>query len=174
MVKSTFSDSTKNIIKDIVKGIFDSQDRNKADEQFFKSYGEFFNMPINDIAVRSNIKVLKDYKSNGFDTQKSCPRHVKWSIYYNEMIKKLGLENKYPLIEEGKKIKLIYVKPNKYNIDGIAYTDSLPEEFELQPDREKMFDKCVIKCLSPIFNALKWNVPNPKKQYEFSLEEFFS
>lgn len=174
VVKSTFSDLTKNIIKDIVKGIFDSQDKTKADDQFFKSYEEFFNMSINDIAVRSNIKVLKDYKSNGFDTQKGCPRHVKWSIYYNEMLKTLGLENKYPLIEEGKKIKLIYVKPNKYNIDGIAYTDSLPEEFGLQPDKETMFDKCVIKCLSPIFQALKWNVPNPKKQYEFSLEEFFN
>lgn len=174
VVKSTFSESTKNIIKDIVKGIFSSQDREKADKQFFKYYEEFFNMSINDIAVRSNIKVLKDYTSNGFNTQKGCPRHVKWSVYYNEIVKKLGLDNKYPLIEEGKKIKLVYVKPNKYNIDGIAYTDSFPEEFELIPDKETMFEKCVIKCLSPIFEALKWNVPNPKKQYEISLEEYFN
>jgi DNA polymerase elongation subunit (family B) len=174
VVKSTFSDNTKDIIKNIVKGIFDSVDKYKADEKFFKSYDDFFNMPINDIAVRSNIKVLKDYKSTGFNTEKGCPRHVKWSVYYNEMIKRLGLENKYPLIEEGKKIKLVYVKHNKYNIDGIAYTDNFPVEFDLQIDKETMFEKCVIKCLTPIFEALKWNVPNPKKQYEFSVEDFFN
>lgn len=174
VVKSTFSDTTKEIIKNIVKGIFDSVDKNKADEKFFKSYDAFFGMPINDIAVRSNIKVLKDYASSGFNTEKGCPRHVKWSVYHNEMIKKLGLENKYPLIEEGKKIKLVYVKPNKYNIDGIAYTDNFPSEFNLEIDRETMFEKCVVKCLTPIFEALKWNVPNPKKQYEFSVEDFFS
>ena len=70
-------------------------------------------------------------------------------------------------------IDLSYVKPNKYNIAGIAYLDELPEEFELEIDREAMFDKCVVKCLEPIFDALKWNVPNPKKQLEFSLDELF-
>jgi DNA polymerase elongation subunit (family B) len=175
VVKSTYSDSTKNITKGIVKDIFQAADKKRADNSFFKSYDEFFNLPVNQIAVRSSLKTLKIYSKNlsGFSTEKGCPRHAKWSIYYNELLRKLNLSNKYPIIEEGKKIKLVYLKPNIYNIDGIAYLDELPPEFNLIPDREKMFQKCVINCLEPIFNALKWHVPDPKKQYEFSLEEIF-
>lgn len=174
VVKSTYSDKTKDITKSIVKGIFDAVDKKKADETFFNSYEKFFDLPVKDISVRSSIKVLKDYdKGGGFNTVKGCPAHVKYSLYYNELVKRLNLTNKYPLITEGSKIKLVAVAPNKYGIDGIAYLDGLPEEFELVPDRVKMFEKCVVKCLTPIFDALKWNVPDPKKQHEISLEDLF-
>lgn len=175
VVKSSFSANTKNITKSIVKGIFDALDKKMADNYFFKSYDEFFNMPANDVSTRSSIKVLDKWEAstNGLDTGSGCPQHVKFSLYYNYLVKLLNLDNKYPLIEGGKKIKLAYVKPNKYNIAGIAYLDELPEEFELEIDREAMFDKCVVKCLEPIFDALKWNVPNPKKQLEYSLDELF-
>lgn len=176
VVKSTFSENTKNITRGIVKGIFNSPDKKKADEYFFNSYEKFFNLPIPDVSVRSSIKHIKKWMGSStkdFETPLGCPRHVKWAIYYNTLVKLKNLENKYPLIEEGTKIKLVYVKPNKYNIAGIAYKDTLPEEFELLVDRETMFNKCVVKCLEPIFHALKWNVPDPKKQYEYSLEDIF-
>lgn len=174
VVKSTFSDSTKNITKSIVKGIFDAVDKKKADETFFHSYEKFFELPTREVSVRSSIKVLKDYdKGGGFNTVKGCPYHVKYALYYNELVKMHNLTNKYPLIKEGTKIKLVAVTPNKYGIDGIAYPDDLPEEFGLVPDKVRMFEKCVIKCLTPIFDALKWNVPDPKKQHEISLEDLF-
>lgn len=174
VVKSTYSDSTKNITKNIVKGIFEAADKKKADETFFKSYEKFFDLPTKDVSVRSSIKVLKQYMNGGgLNTVKGCPAHVKYAIYYNELLKMLNLSNKYPLITEGSKIKLVAVSPNKYGIEGIAYLDELPPEFGLVPDKVKMFEKCVVKCLTPIFDALKWNVPDPKKQYEVSLEDLF-
>lgn len=175
VVKSTFSESTKKITKDIVRGIFVSPDKKVADKYFFKSYEEFFDLPVNDIATRSSVKCISKWLSstNLVTYGLKCPRHVKCAIYYNELIKKLNLQNKYPLIAEGTKVKLIYLKPNIYNIKGIAYLNELPHEFNLEPDRETMFEKCVIKCLEPIFNALKWHVPNPKKQHCESLEDLF-
>jgi hypothetical protein len=174
VVKSTYSDSTKDITKNIVKGIFTAADKKKADETFFKSYEKFFDLPTKDVSVRSSIKVLNQYMNGGgFNTVKGCPAHVKYAIYYNELLKTLNLSNKYPLITEGSKIKLIAVSPNKYGIEGIAYLDELPIEFGLVPDKVRMFEKCVVKCLTPIFDALKWNVPDPKKQHELSLEDLF-
>jgi DNA polymerase elongation subunit (family B) len=174
VVKSTYSDSTKDITKNIVKGIFTAADKKKADETFFKSYEKFFELPTKDVSVRSSIKVLNQYKNGGgFNTAKGCPAHVKYAIYYNELLKTLDLSNKYPLITEGSKIKLVAVAQNKYGIAGIAYLDELPIEFGLVPDKIKMFEKCVVKCLTPIFDALKWNVPDPKKQHEISLEDLF-
>jgi DNA polymerase elongation subunit (family B) len=173
VVKSTFSENTKVVTRSIVRGIFESPDRKKAEQIFFKSYDAFFQLPTYDVATRSSIKVLNKWAASGFDTAKGCPRHVKWSLYYNHLLKKMNLDNKYAYITEGKKIKMVYVKPNIHDIDGIAFLDDLPEEFNLEVDHERMFEKCVTLCLEPIFNALKWHVPNPKKQHELSLEDIF-
>jgi DNA polymerase elongation subunit (family B) len=173
LVKATFSKETKNISKNIVKGILTTPNKKEANEKFFESFEVFKNFALSVISERSSIKVLDDYsrKSNGFQTVKACPRHVKYSLYHNHLLEMLGLDKKYPKIENGKKIKIIYVKPNKYNIDGIAYLDVLPPEFDLEVDTERMFEKCIINCLKPIYAALQWEIPNVKLQYENSLLE---
>lgn len=176
LVKATFSKEAKNISKSIVKGILTTPNKKEANTKFFESFETFkgFSLPI--ISERSSIKVLDDYaqKSSGFQTVKACPRHVKYSLYYNHLIQLLELERKYQKIENGKKIKIIYVKPNKYNIDGIAYLDVLPPEFGLEVDIERMFEKCIINCLKPIYEALQWEVPNVNLQYENDLEDMFA
>jgi hypothetical protein len=83
------------------------------------------------------------------------------------------LENKYRKIENGSKIKLLHIKDNKYNLPGIAYQDTLPPEFELEPDYESMFYYDILKSLEPVYRAMGWILPNPKVQYEVSLEELF-
>ena len=176
LVKATFSRETKNISKEIVKGILTTPNKKEANGKFFESFEQFkgFDIPI--ISERSSIKVLDDYAKNstGFQTIKGCPRHVKYSLYYNNLLKLLDLEKKYPKIENGKKIKIIYIKPNKYNIDGIAYLDVLPPEFDLEVDTEKMFEKCIINCLKPIYTALQWEIPDVKLQHEEDLEDLFA
>jgi DNA polymerase elongation subunit (family B) len=176
VVKSSFPEKAKAVTKSIVRGIFESPDKIVADKFFFKSYETFLDFVPSDVATRSSIKVLSKWESSANGTERilGCPRHVQCAIYYNHLVKSLNLDSKYPLIESGSKVKLVYVKPNKYNIEGIAFPDHLPEEFELEVDNEIMFDKCVTKCLEPIFSALKWNVPNPKKQPEISLDDLFS
>lgn len=174
VVKAIYSENTKNMTREIVNKIFESSDKKSLDALFFEFYDKFFQLEVPDISVRSSIKVLQKWSNGkGLDTMKNCPQHVKYSIFYNELLKLLNLTNKYPMIKEGIKIKLVSVKPNRYGIDGIAFIDQLPKEFMLEPDVDKMFRKCVIGCLEPIFDALKWNVPNPKKQHEISLDDLF-
>lgn len=175
VVKATFSNETKAITKSIVKGIMTSLSKKDADNKYFEYYDEFNTIHINKIAVRTSLKTYDKWvgKAQGFKVAKGTPMNAKFSIYYNELLKSLGLQSKYPMIENGKKIKMIYVKPNKYNISGIAYIDELPSEFGLEPDRPKMFEKCVTNCLKPIYKALEWHVPNPEKQYTASVEDLF-
>lgn len=176
VVKATFSEETKSITKSIVKGIMTSLSKKDSDTKYFDYFDQFNNIDINKIAVRTSLKTYDKWvgKAHGFKIAKGTPMNAKFSIYYNELLKSLGLQAKYPTIENGKKIKMVYVKPNKYNINGIAYIDELPAEFGLEPDRPKMFEKCVTNCLKPIYNALQWYVPNPEKQYTESVEELFS
>lgn len=175
VVKATFSDQVKAVTKGIVKQIMADNTKSQCDAMFIKEYENFNSLDTKYIATRSSMKVLDKWGSQcvGLKSVKGCPRHAKWSVYHNHLRKELGLEHKYPEIEDGKKIKLIYVEPNKYNIDGIAYLDEFPTEFGLKPDKDKMFEICVIKCLQPIYEAIGWKIPNPHIQYDNTEEELF-
>ncbi len=141
----------------------------------FDAYEEFKTFAVNDIAERGGIKVLNkwDTKNNGLVCAKGTTSPAKLSIFHNELLKTNHLENIYRKIENGSKIKMLHIKDNKYNLEGIAYQDKLPTEFELEPDYEKMFFYDIIKSLQPVYDALKWKMPNPKLQYETTLEDLF-
>lgn len=176
LVKATIPKQAKDIAKDIVKGMLSAASKKDSDTKFFESYDLFSKLPDAVVSERFSLKVLDDYErySNGFQTVSKCPRHAKYSLYYNHLLKILGLEKKYPKIENGHKVKIAYVRDNKYNLEGIAYLDFLPPEFELEIDREKMFAKCITNCLKPLYAAVSWEIPNPKLQFEDDLSEIFA
>jgi DNA polymerase elongation subunit (family B) len=175
VVKATFSDQVKAVTKGIVKEMMADNTKSECDAMFIKEYENFNSLETKYIATRSSMKVLDKWGSRcvGLKAVSGCPRHAKWSVYYNYFRKDLGLEHKYPEIEDGKKIKLVYVQPNKYNIEGIAYLDEFPTEFGLVPDKKKMFEICVVKCLQPIYEAIGWKIPNPEIQHENTIAELF-
>jgi len=76
---------------------------------------------------------------------KGTNAQTKGSIRYNELLRKLKLENKYPLIYNGSKVKFLYLKDNDLRIDSIAWPveSVLPTEFNLhgEIDRKKMIKK---------------------------------
>jgi len=176
LAKSTLSDNAKKISKKIVEIIMGTKDQKTADQMIFNAYEEFKTFSVNDMAERGGIKVLNkwDTKNVGLDTAKGTTRAAKLSIYHNELLKEHKLDNKYRKIENGSKIKMLYVRDNKHNIQGIAYQDELPTEFELFPDYEAMFFHDILKSLEPIYDAMKWQLPNPKLQYEATLEDLFN
>jgi DNA polymerase elongation subunit (family B) len=175
VVKATFSDQVKAVTKGIVKEMMADNTKSECDAMFIREYENFNSLETKYIATRSSMKVLDKWGSRcvGLKAVSGCPRHAKWSVYYNYLRKEFGLEHKYPEIEDGKKIKLIYVQPNKYNIEGIAYLDEFPTEFGLVPDKKKMFEICVVKCLQPIYEAIGWKIPNPEIQHENTIAELF-
>jgi DNA polymerase elongation subunit (family B) len=175
VVKAAFSKSVKTTTTNIVKGILESASRKSSDKVFFGAYETFFNLPIHDISLNVNVKTLDKYARDfvGFKKSFKCPPHIAGSVYYNKLVKLLNLENKYRYITNGNKVKLIYVEPNQYNVECIAYLDDFPEEFGLIPDKSRMFERCITNCLEPIYEALSWKVPHPKKQHELSLEDLF-
>lgn len=175
IAKSSFSKAMKDISKGIVQIILTQKSKAIADSMIFDIFESFENFSMNDIAERGGIKVLDKWEglNDGLSTAKGTTRAAKYAIYHNELIKELDLENKYRKIENGGKLKLVFVKDNKYNIEGIAYQDMLPTEFHLKVDYERMFFKAIIRSLEPIYNALGWYIPDPKIQYETPVEDLF-
>ena len=103
---------------------------------------------------------------------KGTPIHVKGSLIYNKLLKKHKLSNKYPLIQEGEKIKFAYLKkPNPTGETVIAMGNRLPNEFGLNQfiDYETQYEKTFVEPLKIILNAIGW-----KTERIANLEGFFS
>ena len=71
------------------------------------------------------------------------PCHVKAAYYYNILLDKFKLGQKYEKISSGDKVRYFYLaQPNKYNIQAIGYKYYYPEEFKklFEADYETMFE----------------------------------
>ena len=92
-------------------------------------------------------------------------------MIYNNKLKQNKLVYKYPLIQEGDKIKFIKLKDrNPFKHDVISYITKLPTEFNLNDfiDRDVQFEKTFITPLSFILESIGWEV-----EHKASLEAFF-
>ena len=101
---------------------------------FIADFKETFKqLPPEDISFPRGMNGLKEYSDSVSLYKKGTPIHVKGAILYNTRLKALKLEKKYPLIQEGEKIKFTYLKmPNPIKDTVISYPSRLPQEFGLQ------------------------------------------
>ena len=124
------------------------------------------------IAFPRGCNGLKKYRSGADIYAKGCPIQVRGALLYNYYVKKKGLEHKYPLIQEGEKIKFLYLKtPNPIGENTIAFFQQLPKEFNLEKyvDYSTQFEKSFLEPLKTVLECIDW-------QYERrgSLTSFFS
>ena len=70
--------------------------------------------------------------------------HVKVYLVYNHLVRTQKLENKYQIIQDGDKIKFIYLKePNHVKENTVAMNGQMFKEFDLHPyiDFDTQFQK---------------------------------
>ena len=103
-----------------------------------------------------------------------APAAVKAAIRYNDLLRFWKLDKKHELITNGTKVKWIYLKPNPYQIDAIAFLD-----FDLAPrihtfieeyaDRKKIFESILLNKLEGFYSDLGWTLSlNPYKDIFFN------
>jgi DNA polymerase elongation subunit (family B) len=136
---------------------------------------EFDAAPPEKVAFPRGISNLHKYADRttiyAKGTGLSTPIHARASLLHNHMLKTLGLTKKYRAINSGDKIKFIYLrKPNPIGENVIAFTDTLPPEFELEKhiDRNVQFEKTFLDPLDKILKCIKWS-----SEARSSLEDFF-
>lgn len=90
---------------------------------------------------------------------KNTPIAVKGGLIYNHHLKRLNLEKKYELIEEGEKVKFLYLKqPNPIRDRVISFPSILPKELDLTQfiDYHTQFEKAYLDPLKGILDCLGW------------------
>ena len=90
---------------------------------------------------------------------------------FNHYIKQNKLDKKYSLINNGEKIKFIYLKkPNIIQENIISFIQDFPKEANLEQyiDYDLQFEKSFVEPLKAILDAIGWNI-----EKKINLEEFF-
>ena len=169
-VKSSTPQVCRGKIKEAITVIMgkEEHDLHKHISDFRK---EFMKLPAEAVSFPRSCNNLRKYRDASNIFVKGTPIHVKGALIYNHKIEELGLQNKYPLVQEGDKIKFIKLIPaNPFKFDVISYVTTLPEEFKLQEyvDYNMMFDKTFLDPMRFILDAINW-----KAEPTANLEAFF-
>jgi hypothetical protein len=100
------------------------------------------------------------------------PIQVRGALLYNYYVRNNDLTHKYPLIQEGEKIKFLYLKmPNPIGENVISFFNTLPEEFNLDKyvDYKTQFDKSFYEPLKNVLECIGWDT-----ERKVSLMSFFN
>jgi DNA polymerase elongation subunit (family B) len=133
---------------------------------------DFMNLPAEEISSPRGCNGLAKYADAATLYKLGTPIHVKGAILYNNKLKELNLTKKYPLIQEGEKLKYTYLKmPNHFKDTVISFPGRLPAEFGLQEyiDYDLQFEKSFLEPIKVILNCLEWNTEKVS-----TLEDFFN
>ena len=136
---------------------------------------EFMNLPPEDIAYPRSVNGLKKFSSSNGMFAKGAPIHCKGAILYNHLVKKYKLSNKYPIIQEGDKIKFLHMKqPNIYTSSAFSFLTSMPKELDIMDriDYDVQFTKSFVEPLRFITEKIRWKIDDSYGT-QGTLEDFF-
>jgi DNA polymerase elongation subunit (family B) len=123
------------------------------------SRNEFNKLPIEEISFPRGVQNVKKYYNAASIYNKGTPIHVRGSLLYNNFLYKYNIDKKYPVIQNGEKVKFCYMKlPNIMNENVISFVSALPKEFELEPyiDYDTQFQKSFVEPLGVILDKIGW------------------
>ena len=130
---------------------------------------EFKKLNVEDISFPRGINGLKEYGNKTTIYSKGTPIHVRGALLYNKYLEEKGLSKKYPLIQEGEKIKFTYLKtPNTFKENVVSFPGRLPPEFGLQDsiDYNMQFDKTFLEPIKVILDCMDWTTERTNSLFD--------
>ena len=170
MVKSSTPEFIRGKMEETIKLMMSGTEEQV--QQFIVEFKEEFKkLPAEQVSFPRGIRGIQKYSHPTTLYSKGTPIHVKGAIIYNHTLKQKGLTKKYPLINEGEKIKFSYLKmPNPFKDMVISFPVKLPEEFDLDQyiDYDMQFEKAFLEPIKVVLDCMGWYV-----EKQSTLEDFF-
>lgn len=132
---------------------------------------KFMSLPIQDVSFPRGVNKLDVYGSNISIYKKGTPFQIRGALLYNHYIRKKKLDHKYPIIQNGEKIKYCYMTlPNPIHENAISFIQTFPKELDLEKyvDYTTQFNKAFLDPLTNILDAIGW-----KSEKKINLANFY-
>jgi DNA polymerase elongation subunit (family B) len=170
-VKSSTPAPCRQMIKDALKLMMSGTEDEVIDfidncRQKFKS------LPPEEIAFPRTASDVRKYYSPSNIYASKTPIHIRGALLFNHYIKEKKLTNKYSLINNGEKVKYIFLKkPNIIQENVISFISDFPKELNLDKyiDYELQFEKSFVDPLQSILDSIGWEV-----EKTVNLDSFFT
>jgi DNA polymerase elongation subunit (family B) len=170
-VKSSTPAPCRKMIKDALKLMMNGTEDEVIDF-IEKCKSKFKTLPPESIAFPRTASDVKKYHSSSNIYAPKTPIHIRGALLFNHYVKEKKLTNKYSLINNGEKVKFIFLKkPNIIHENVISFIQDFPKELDLDKyiDYDLQFEKSFIDPLKSILDAIGWSV-----EKTVNLESFFS
>ena len=171
MIKSSTPSAVRVKMKESIKVMLNGTETDV--QKFIADFKEQFqHLPVEDISFPRGVNGIKEYADSASIYKKSTPIHAKGALIYNHFLKSFKLDKKYPLIQDGEKIKFVYLKtPNTFNQSVISFPNRIPKEFDIEKfvDYDLQFEKTFLDPIKIILDCLHWST-----EKQSSLEDFWT
>ena len=181
--KGNLSVEVKNILSPIFKKVLTTDYKEEDFKQYlYDSYEKFCTLNVDEISFWKGYNTERE--AEGFLEMKKIVNEDGRTIsttaisaacaFYNQLLQKLNIGDKYESILLGDKVRFCYVKSNEFPIKYIAYKGRFPTEFYkyMAVDYDTMFDKTVMAPLKGLIKACKYNNIDPKKRIAESIDDW--
>ena len=162
IVRSSTPANMKKTLKKALEMVL-MEDEKTVQAYIETEYKKFMLSDVKEIAFPKSCNGISKWSSN-VDEQlfkKGCPIQVRAAIMHNKELSRLKMTSAYPAINDGDKIKFVYLKePNTLRQNVIGFKGKLPTEFGLHKyiDYDMMWDKTFIEPLKSILDVVGWRV----------------
>jgi DNA polymerase elongation subunit (family B) len=177
VVRSSFPEDFKKIMKETLWYILKEKDKTSTSDMIHKFKSGLKNSPVLNVMKNSGVKEISKFIKNrkpftGYIS--GTPAHVKAAINYNDFLTLHNIRDIDP-IPDGEKVKWAYLSDNPLGFETMAlrgYRDPQQTvEFVAQYiDRNKIFEKELKNKLDDFYAAMNW-VAFPENN---SVAKFFS
>lgn len=174
-VKSSTPAPCRAKIKEALKIIM-SGDEKELNDFLIGFRKEFEDLPPEEIAYPRSVNGVRKFYSDSSIYRKGTPMHIKGALVYNHMIRERKLTRKYPIIQNGDKIKYLELRqPNPLGCNVISFPAKLPKELDILKyvDYDSQYEKSFIDPLSFITNNIGWKIDRSFGT-QTTLEDFFN
>tara|TARA_R110002167_G_scaffold13992_3_gene57265 strand:+ start:940 stop:3456 length:2517 start_codon:yes stop_codon:yes gene_type:complete len=169
-IKSSTPQACRTAMNDMFK-IIVTGDEEKTQRTIADFKAHFQSLSPDQVAFPRGVTDITKWSCNSTIYRKGTPIHVRGSLLYNTQLKLKGLTRTHQLIQNGDKIKFLYMlMPNTIRENVVAFPDFLPEELELHKyvDYDLQFEKSFLDPINIILNAIGWSA-TPRAD----LQQFF-
>lgn len=164
IVRSTFPIVFKTYMQQFIKDILAGSTKEEINRGMMEWYKKLSQCAYREVARNTSASDVFKYTVSDApfnEYVKGAPMHIKACINYNRFLEERDLEEMYPRIGDGEKIKYVMLKDNPYRIPHIAFKDDgdppeIIKFIETYHDNNKMFDKEMRKKLDGFYYALDW------------------